>query len=81
VRGLIAPDVADEDVAPMRATVSVGETWSGVVTARRGDGSTFPHQVTLSPRYDDAGRIVGSASRSSTCSARSAAASRPWLSG
>lgn len=59
VRGLIAPDVADEAVAPLRASILVGQTWSGVVTARRGDGSTFPHQVTLSPRYDDAGRIVG----------------------
>lgn len=58
-RGLIVPDVADEDLAPMRATIRAGEAWSGVVTARRGDGSTFPHQVTLSPRYDDDGQVAG----------------------
>jgi len=59
IRELIAPEVDDDDVAAIRATVVSGETWSGVVTARRGPGTTFSHQVTISPRYDEDGQIVG----------------------
>jgi|GEM_PF-2799190 len=41
-----------------RATVSDGGVWSGQMLSEAADGATIEHDVTISPVYDDGGRIV-----------------------
>ncbi len=39
-------------------TVNSGQVWSGVLTKRRKDGSTFLCDCLLSPLYDEGGKII-----------------------
>jgi PAS domain S-box-containing protein len=41
-----------------RRAVRAGETWRGELVARRLDGSTFEADVSVSPVFDDTGRLV-----------------------
>jgi PAS domain S-box-containing protein len=41
-----------------RRAVLAGETWRGELVARRLDGSTFEADVSVSPVFDDTGRLV-----------------------
>ncbi|HEY8492209.1 MAG TPA: ATP-binding protein [Dehalococcoidia bacterium] len=47
-----------------------GETWSGELTVRRRDGSTFPALVTKAPILDGKGRLVGVASTATDLTGR-----------
>lgn len=44
------------------ACLSRGESWTGEFYIRRRDGSTFPIQTSLSPIFDETGKLVGSIS-------------------
>jgi PAS domain S-box-containing protein len=56
VRGTIgsAPEATE-----ILESLGRGETWGGVITLQRRDGSEFEAMVTVAPYFDDAGRLQG----------------------
>ncbi len=52
---------SDDDPAYREATevLSVGGTWSGVLTGRRMDGSPFEEEAVVSPTTDEKGDVTG----------------------
>jgi PAS domain S-box-containing protein len=50
---------AQARAAEIMSHLSAGRSWSGELTLRRRDGTTFPAFVTDTPIYDDEGTLVG----------------------
>ena len=59
VTDLLAPTASRRELQEIAEAIMEGRSWTGVLTGRRLDGSTFPHRVTLAPCFDEAGAIVG----------------------
>lgn len=49
----------EQEIAPLRHALAQGESYTGELTMRRDDASTFPGNITLSPLFDHAGRLAG----------------------
>jgi len=58
------------------ATLNAHEKWRGDITLRRGDGSAFDADVTVSPVFDESGVFVGTLGVASDVSARKRAEER-----
>jgi PAS domain S-box-containing protein len=63
---------SEHEIAPLRQALTRGESYTGELTMRRDDGTTFPGNITLSPVYDRAGRIAGTVGVSSDATQRKA---------
>jgi diguanylate cyclase (GGDEF)-like protein/PAS domain S-box-containing protein len=59
VHELLTPTASRRELQEIAETIVAGETWTGVLTGCRLDGTTFPHRVTLAPQFDEHGEIVG----------------------
>src|SRR5215204_5548026 len=59
VHDLLTPTASRRELQEIAEAIIEGRAWTGVLTGQRLDGSTFPHRVTLAPRFDEAGQIVG----------------------
>jgi PAS domain S-box-containing protein len=60
-RNILELTPAEEDLRDAEAVLARlrrGEPWSGEITLRRRDGSSFPGHVSDAPVYDDAGRLI-----------------------
>ena len=57
---LLTPTASRREVQEIaEASIRAAETWTGVLTGQRLDGTTFPHRVTLPPASDDSDEVVG----------------------
>ncbi|HEU4596866.1 MAG TPA: CHASE domain-containing protein [Pyrinomonadaceae bacterium] len=52
-------DTSREQAAEIMESLLDGKAWSGEMTLRRRDGTTFPALVTDTPIHDDKGKLVG----------------------
>jgi len=52
-------DVPDEVGGQILASMFAGESWSGEFVGRHRDGTTFPVHTSNTPRFDEAGNVVG----------------------
>jgi diguanylate cyclase (GGDEF)-like protein/PAS domain S-box-containing protein len=59
VHDLLTPTASRRELQEIAEAIIEGRSWTGVLTGQRVDGTTFPHRVTLAPRYDENGLIVG----------------------
>ena len=61
VFGLVVPpdERTQRQSRPLVAAVAAGQGWSGEVTVRRRDGSTFPAQVSAAAVADTSGQVIG----------------------
>jgi diguanylate cyclase (GGDEF)-like protein/PAS domain S-box-containing protein len=59
VHDLLTPTASRRELQEIGEAILEGRSWTGVLTGQRLDGTTFPHRVTLAPRYDENGLIVG----------------------
>ena len=66
-------DQSADEARELVQRVLRGESWSGEITLRRKDGTTFPAFVTASPLYDAKQRVIGIASACHDISQRRAA--------
>ena len=60
-RNILELTPAEEDLRDAEAVLARlrrGEPWSGEITLRRRDGSSFPGHVSDAPVYDDNGRLI-----------------------
>ena len=60
-RNILELTPAEEDLRDAEAVLARlrrGEPWSGEITLRRRDGSSFPGHVSDAPVYDDTGRLI-----------------------
>ncbi|HEY4671617.1 MAG TPA: HWE histidine kinase domain-containing protein [Gemmatimonadaceae bacterium] len=60
-RNILELTPAEEDLRDAEAVLARlrrGEPWSGEITLRRRDGSSFPGHVSDAPVYDDSGRLI-----------------------
>ncbi len=61
IRELVRSGLHDEAFyADLQGATASGRGWSGTITNRRRDGSSFDFEVALSPIRNDAGAVVGS---------------------
>jgi PAS domain S-box-containing protein len=67
---VIPPVPGTRDRAEVRAGLARGEPWAGIMERTRRDGSTFIAQLTITPVFDDTGRLVGNISIGSDASER-----------
>src|SRR5205823_641297 len=58
-RGLTPAPGSQDQVAEILARLKRGESWSGEISTRRRDGSTFPVMITSSPILDEIGEFGG----------------------
>ncbi|MBI4963631.1 MAG: PAS domain S-box protein [Desulfomonile tiedjei] len=49
---------SDEFTAELRSTLERGEVWSGRIVERKKDGTVYQDETTISPVFDDSGRII-----------------------
>jgi PAS domain S-box-containing protein len=66
-------DQSADEAREVLERVLRGESWSGEITLRRKDGTSFPALVTASPLYDAEARVIGVASACHDISQRRAA--------
>ena len=59
VHDLLTPTASRRELQEISEAMLAGESWTGVLTGMRLDGSSFPHRVTLAPTFDGSGQVVG----------------------
>ncbi len=57
LRENISSEMSDAEYAAVRARLQSGKSWSGVLRNRRKDGTLYWEQTTLSPIYDNDGKV------------------------
>lgn len=66
---IVVPDEVDR-IRDVVSAVAQGHAWSGEITLRRSDGTTFPAAVTLTPILDAGGNVEGIVTHSVDVTAR-----------
>ncbi len=56
---VMLPEAMREQAVEIMSRLQEGQSWSGEMTVRRRDGTTFPAYITDAPIYDDEGAVVG----------------------
>lgn len=51
-------DTGQPELDGLRAALAAGEEWTGIVRNYRKDGTIFYNELSISPVYDDTGRLV-----------------------
>lgn len=56
-REIISTEMSDEQYVQINAQIEAGKSWSGQLPSRRRDGTLYWEHISVSPIYDDSGKI------------------------
>lgn len=57
-REVISTEMSDADYGAVQTQLQAGRTWNGVLRNRRKDGSLYWEQVSVSPLFDNEGKVA-----------------------
>ncbi len=57
-RELISSEMSDADYGAVQTQLQAGRTWNGILRNRRKDGSLYWEQVSVSPLFDNEGKVA-----------------------